>query len=413
MNENSNIATWLDIIGIGEEGMIGLSPAARALVEDAEVIIGGDRHHNLSSNIKAMRLAWPSPFDLMIEKIKSFKGKRVVILVTGDPLWYSVGARISRVIDPAEICFHPHVSAFQLAACRMGWSVADVETLTIHGRPAQQIIPWFHDGARLLVLTKDASSPKEVAALLCAHGYGKSRMTVLAAMGGKEEQSFEGLAFEWEHDVPKLHTLALELIAGSDAKTLPLYGLPDSVFENDGTMTKQVVRAATLAKLAPKRGQLLWDIGAGCGAVAIEWMRAAPETRAVGVEPRADRRSLMAKNALKLGAPALHIMDGNAPSCICELGNIAKGPDAVFVGGGLSTEVLTQCIEMLKPGGRIVANAVTLDSETKLFSAFEKFGGELERIMVQQAKPLGKFTGWKTSMPVTQWFYTKSRNLSE
>ncbi len=188
---------WLHIIGIGEEGMAGLSPEAAALVEGAEVIIGGDRHHELAVNIKAERISWPSPFGAMIETIRGYKGRRVVVLATGDPLWYSVGARIGRAIDPKEINYHPQLSAFQLASCRLGWSLADVETVTVHGRPAEQIVPKFYPGARLLILTKDKSSPDTISALLCQHGYDKSSMVVLAAMGGDKEERFEGVADNW------------------------------------------------------------------------------------------------------------------------------------------------------------------------------------------------------------------------
>jgi len=394
---------WLDIIGIGEDGMAGLSEAARALVENAEVIIGGDRHHKLSPGVKAQRVSWPSPFDAMIEKIRSFKGRRVVVLVSGDPLWYSVGARIGRAIDPAEIHYHPQLSAFQLAACRMGWSLPDVETLTVHGRPHEQIVSKLSPGVKLLILTKDATSPKTIANLLCAHGYDNSPMSVLAAMGGSEEKRFEGLANDWAHEVPDLHTLAVECVAGPDARILPKTGLPDDVFFHDGMITKRAVRAVTLAKLAPQRGELLWDIGVGCGSVAIEWMRAANEARAIGIEPRSERRDLAAKNALALGTPALKLIDGVAPDALVGL----KNPDAVFIGGGISQRVIDYCFELLKPNGRLVANCVTLEGEAILLAAFENLGGELQRIGVQSAEPLGSLHSWKSAMAVTQWSIVK------
>lgn len=394
---------WLHIIGIGEEGIDGLSPAAVSLVENAEVIIGGDRHHELSSRVDAERVAWPSPFDAMIDKIRSFKGKRVVVLVSGDPLWYSVGARIGRAIDPTEICYHPQLSAFQLAASRMGWSLADVETLTIHGRPAEQIVHWFSPGARLLVLTKDKTSPKSVASLLCDNGYGKAKMSVLAAMGGEQELRFDGVAESWGYDVPDLHTLAIECVAGPGARCLPKTGLPDDVFSHDGKMTKQGVRAITLAKLAPQRGELLWDVGVGCGSVAIEWMRGARDARAIGIEPRADRSSIAAQNALALGTPALQLIDGFAPQALEGLAT----PDAVFIGGGISAEVIDKCRDVLKPLGRLVVNAVTLESEAIIHAKYQELGGDLQRINIQSATPLGPFESWKSAMPVTQWSWTK------
>ena len=394
---------WLHIIGIGEDGMAGLNAATTGLLENAEVIFGGDRHHILSAGIKAQRIAWPSPFDALVEQIKSLKGRRVVVLVTGDPLWYSVGARIGRAISPEEICYHPQISAFQFAACRMGWSLADVETLTIHGRPAEQIISWFCDRARLLILTKDATSPQIVADLLCRLGYENSRMSVLAALGGANEKRFDGLARNWDQQVPDLHTLAVEVIAGDRGRVLPKTGLPDDVFIHDGKMTKQAVRALTLAKLVPQRSGILWDIGVGCGSVSIEWMRSAPEARAIGIEPREQRRAMALQNALALGTPALKLIDGLAPDALEGL----VAPDAVFIGGGITRDVIDYCIGALKPSGRLVANAVTLESERVLLEAFENLGGDLQRIAIHTATPVGPFHGWKNAMPVTQWAFVK------
>ena len=284
---------WLHIVGIGEDGLDGLTPPTRAVVEAAEVILGGDRHHLLSDDVKAERLAWPSPFDAMIDTIRGFRGRRAVILVTGDPLWYSVGARIARAIPPAEIVFHPQLSAFQLASARMGWSLADVETLTVHGRPVEQMIAFIQPDQRLLVLTTGTDTPARIAAFLTERGYGRSKMTVFAAMGGAREERFDGVAEDWQAEVPAFNTLAVECIAANDAALQPrVPGLDDALFQSDGTMTKQEVRAVTVARLMPMRGALLWDIGTGCGSIAIEWIRAARYARAIGIEPRADRRAV-------------------------------------------------------------------------------------------------------------------------
>ena len=284
--------------------MDGLVPATRAVVAAADIIVGGDRHHDLADNLTAERLSWPHPFDALIGTIQGLRGRRVVVLATGDPLWFSVGARIGRAINPAEIVYHPQLSAFQLAAARMGWSLPDVETLTVHGRPVEQMIAFIQTGARLLVLTTGEETPSQIARFLTERGFGGSRMTVFAAMGGKDEARFDGLAESWEHVVPAFNTLAVECVAAPDAALLPrVPGLSDDLFQSDGTMTKQEVRAATVAKLMPMRGALLWDIGCGCGSVAIEWMRAARYARAVGIEPRADRRAMAAANALALGVP--------------------------------------------------------------------------------------------------------------
>jgi len=395
---------WLHIVGIGEDGMEGLVPATRAVVEAAEVIIGGDRHHQLSARVDAERLAWPHPFDALIDTLKGLKGRRVVVLATGDPLWYSVGARIARAIDTSEIVFHPQLSAFQMAAARMGWSVADLETLTVHGRPVEQMIPFIQPGQRLLVLTTGSATPTQIAGFLTDRGYGPSQMTVMSAMGGKDEQRFDGVAESWAHDVPAFNTLAVDCIAGPDAVVLPsLPGLPDAVFDHDGTMTKQEVRAITLARLMPMRGALLWDIGAGCGSVSVEWMRSARDARAIAVEKRADRRAMAATNAATLGAPGLRVIAGEAPEALQGL----DAPDAVFIGGGLSRATFDAAWAALKPLGRLVANAVTLESEALLMQLQAKHGGDLVKLSINRAESIGPYRGWRPLMPVTQWSIIK------
>ncbi|WP_417258257.1 precorrin-6y C5,15-methyltransferase (decarboxylating) subunit CbiE [Celeribacter sp.] len=397
------MSAWLHVIGIGDNGADSLSPATLSVLESAEVIFGATRHHDLTAHLTAERRAWPSPFDALIADLKTLKGRRVVVLATGDPLWYSVGARIAREIDPAEILFHPQLSAFQLAAARMGWSLADCETLTIHGRPAEQIIPFLAPEQSLLILTKDAASPAQVAQILRDRGYGASRLTVLAHMNGAEEARFDGTAADWSQDVPDFHTLAVACVADEGAAILPRTGLPDTAFASDGNMTKQEVRAITLSKLAPARGALLWDIGCGSGSVAIEWMRAARDARAIGIECRADRRAFAAQNAITLGAPALKLIDGTAPEALANL----PAPDAVFIGGGLTRTVFDTAWAALKPHGRLVANTVTLEGEATLLALHGAFGGALSRISVERAKPVGSLSGWKPFMTVTQWTLTK------
>ncbi|KMW59275.1 Cobalt-precorrin-6y C5-methyltransferase [Candidatus Rhodobacter oscarellae] len=397
-------ARWLHIVGIGEDGMDGLTPATRAVVEAAEVIVGGDRHHSLAANITAERLAWPSPFDALIDQLRALQGRRVVVLATGDPLWFSVGARIGRALPPDQITYHPQLSAFQLAAARMGWSLADVETLTVHGRPVEQMIAFIQPAQRLLILTTGAETPTQIARFLTERGFGRSPMTVLASMGGTEEQRFDGVAESWSHDVPAFNTLAVECVAAPDAALLPrVPGLADELFHHDGTMTKQEVRAATLAKLMPMRGALLWDIGAGCGSVAVEWMRAARYARAIGIEPRADRRAMAAENALALGTPKLKVIAGEAPAALEGL----EAPDAVFIGGGLSEESFAAAWAALRPLGRLVANAVTLESEARLMALHAAHGGQLVKLQVNRAEPVGGLTGWRPLMPVTQWSLVK------
>lgn len=397
-------SSWLHIVGIGEDGLDGLVPAARAVVESAEVIIGGERHHQMVGIHSAEQMKWPSPFDALISQLQTLRGKRVVVLATGDPLWFSVGARIGRSIDPAEITYYPHISAFQLASARMGWSMADVEALTVHGRPVEQIISFIQPNQRLLILTTGGQTPGQIAKFLADRGFGASKMTVLAAMGGGNELRFDGIAATWDHEVPAFNTLAVDCIAAPDAALLPrVPGLPDELFEHDGTMTKRETRAVTIAKLMPMRGALLWDIGTGCGSVAVEWMRAARYAQAIGIEPRADRRAMAAQNALALGTPTLELVAGTAPEVLQGL----AAPDAIFVGGGLTDGVFDAAWAALKPLGRFVSNAVTLESEAILMELHKKYGGELVRLAVTRAEPVGPYRGWRPFMPVTQWSLIK------
>ncbi len=396
---------WLDIIGIGEDGVAGLSDVARVTLERAEVILGGDRHHRLSPNVTAERLSWPSPFDTMIDTIEGLKGRRAVILVTGDPLWYSVGARIGRAIGTEDIRFHPQLSAFQWAAARMGWSLADCETLTVHGRADSQIVPHFAPRARLLVLTQNGDTPKALAQILTARGFGESRITALAALGGVDERRIEGIAHDWSHSVPDFHTLAIECVASGDARWHPRTGgLPDDAFEHDGQMTKREVRALTLAKLAPFPDAVLWDVGAGCGSVSVEWMRTARGALAIAVESNGERRAMIARNCVMLGTEKMRIVEGRAPAALTGL----ETPDAIFIGGGLTTRgVFKAAWAALPTGGRLVANAVTLESEARLAGLHSEYGGELVRLAVSRAEAVGPYRGWRPSMPVTQWSVEK------
>lgn len=399
------MTAWLHIIGIGEDGVAGLSAEARDALEKADVIVGGKRHHNLTQNVDAVRVNWPSPFDAMIETIKNYIGKTVVVLVTGDPLWYSAGAKISRMFNTDELQFYPQLSAFQWASVRMGWSIPDCDTLTIHGRAVEQIIPYIAPNVRLLVLTKNKMSPKAVAELLVDRGFGKSELTVLAHLGGNNEQRFESVADSWSHEVPDFHTLAVKCVAGKGAKYYGcIGGLPDDAFEHDGQMTKRVVRAASVSQLRPYQDALLWDIGAGCGSVAIEWMRAARGAEAIAIEPNLERHAMIKNNALLLGVPRLEQIEGNAPQALAGL----PIPDAIFIGGGITSDNLFDIAwKSLREGGRFVANAVTLESDATLISLHAKYGGTLDQISVSEAVGIGRYNAMKPFMSVMQWAVTK------
>ncbi|MEO0342823.1 MAG: precorrin-6y C5,15-methyltransferase (decarboxylating) subunit CbiE [Pseudomonadota bacterium] len=397
-------APWLDVIGVGANGLPSLSSVAMSALDNADVIYAGPRLHRLTAGYKAERVSWPSPFDAMVESLKSRSGQKVVVLATGDPLWYSIGARLGREIDPAQIVYHPQLSGFQFAAARMGWSLADVETLTVHGRAPEQVIPFFQPFARLLVFPWDQETPSIIAGFLKDRGFSESKITALSDLGSDNEMRFEGTATNPPQGAPRFHVLAVECLAGQSATILTRgAGLPDDVFQGDGTMTKREIRAATLAKLVPQRGAHLWDIGCGCGSVAVEWMRAERDTTAEGVEPRDDRRAFARANALALGTPKLSLRNGYAPDCLKDL----RKPDAVFIGGGLSEDVFDYAWAALPQHGRLVANAVTLGSEAILRELYFKHGGELARISVERAEPVGRLSGWRPAMTVTQWSLTK------
>lgn len=401
----SKILEWLHIIGIGEDGIAGLSKDALSALAKVDVIIGGKRHHALTKEIVAERINWPSPFDAMVEIIENYKGKSVAVLVTGDPLWYSAGTSFCREFSSEEMKIYPQVSAFQWASVRMGWGIADCDTLTIHGRATENVIPYVAPNVQLLILTKNKASPKAVADLLTERGFGKSELTVLAHLGGSQEKRFDGIAEDWAHDVPDFHTLAVKCIAGKGAKYYGRTGgLPDEAFEHDGQLTKRVIRSVSISQLRPFQNALLWDVGAGCGSVGIEWMRAARGAKAVAIEANEERSAMISKNAILLGTPSLQQIEGTAPAALLDL----PMPDAIFIGGGITSDKLFDVAwKSLRDGGRLVANAVTLESESKLVSLHANYGGSLDRISVSEAVGIGRFNAMKPAMSVMQWAVTK------
>ena len=392
----SPAGAWLSVVGIGEDGLDGVSTAGRRLIDAAEMLVGGERHLALIPDDGRDRLPWPSPFSAGLEQLLSHRGRRVCVLASGDPMSYGIGATLARRIPPAEMIVVPAPGAFDLACARMGWARAEVETVTLHGRPLALLHAYLQPGARLLILSENGTTPAAVAGVLAARGYGRSRITVLEQMGGPQERRRD-----WnEPDIADLNTLAVECVADPGAPLLPRSpGLPDEAFDHDGQLTKREVRAATLAALGPVPGQLLWDVGAGCGSIAIEWMRHHPACRAVAVEPRRDRLALIAANAESLGCPDLSIVEGKAPAAL----ERPAPPDAVFIGGGVTAPGLFEtCWQALPPGGRLVANAVTIEGERTLTSAYARLGGSLTRIAISRAEPIGPFSGWRPLMPVTQ-----------
>ena len=392
---------WLSIVGLGEDGVPGLAPAARALLDNAEVLIGGTRHLDMVPDDGRERLTWPSPLGAIVEEIARHRGQRVCVLATGDPMHYGIGVTLAKAVAMDEMVVIPAPSAFSLACARLGWTLSEVETLTLHGRPLALLHPAIQPGARLLLLSNDAATPDQVAELLRARGYGPSRIAVLEHMGGAKERRLDGTAEAWQPGrVADFNTIAVDCLAGPDAALLPRTpGLPDEAFRHDGQMTKRELRAVTLSALQPVPGQLLWDLGAGSGSVAIEWMRSHPRCRAVAVERHADRIALIAGNAAALGTPGLEIIEGEAPGALDGL----EAPDAAFIGGGLRADGNVEtCWDRLKPGGRLVANAVTVEGEQALARWRAELGGALIRSAVSRAGAVGSVTAWRPFMPVTQ-----------
>ncbi|MBD9483940.1 precorrin-6y C5,15-methyltransferase (decarboxylating) subunit CbiE [Pseudomonas sp. PDM14] len=393
------MAQWLTVVGIGEDGYAGLGKAARRALLGAARIVGAPRQLDLLPLcIRAPRQAWPSPFSLA--PVLEHRGTPVCVLASGDPMLFGVGASLARQIPTDELLVLPAPSSYSLAAARLGWPLQEVSLLSVVARPLAALHAHIHAGQRLLILCNDGSSPAAIATLLRERGFGPSRLTVLEHLGGPLERRIDGLAQDWAlNEAAALNLLAVECLADADATHLPLTcGLPDDAYRHDGQLTKRDVRAITLARLAPRPGELLWDVGAGCGSIGIEWMRAHPSCRAIAIEADNSRQQLIQHNRDALGVPALHLVCGAAPEALHGL----ERPEAIFIGGGVTIAgVLEHCWQQLKPGGRLIANAVTLQSEAVLVAWRETHGGELTRIAVAQAQPLGGFDTWRSALPIT------------
>ena len=392
------MTAWLTIIGIGEDGLAGLGTLAREVIDDAEFLFGGERHLAL---VGKKGLIWKSPLEDSFVELDQLQGKKVAVIATGDPMWFGIGATLGRRYGPNAIKVIPSSSAFSLVAARLTWPLNEIDCLTVHGRDLDRVRAFLMPGNRLIVLTNDGNTPSQIAELLKDTGFGGSLLTVFSQMGGTDERRFEGTAIDLDHDaIPDLNTVAVECLADEGlilkARTP---GLPDDVFEHDGQLTKREVRAITVSSLAPMPGQMLWDIGAGCGSIGIEWLRGTLNARAIAVERNMDRLGMINRNALALGVPELKVIFGEALTEIIGL----PSPDAVFIGGGLTTDgLLEYCWQNLRPGGRLVANAVTFESERRLFEAREKLGGDLNKIEISRAQAVGDYTSWHGLKPVTQ-----------
>ncbi|MFB2566165.1 precorrin-6y C5,15-methyltransferase (decarboxylating) subunit CbiE [Rhizobium sp. IMFF44] len=407
MAETPSIQRWLTLIGIGEDGPAGLGDEAKRLIASSPVVFGGTRHIELmSSLISGETHQWLSPFEKSVEAVLARRGKPTVVLASGDPFFYGVGATLSRHILAAEMTVIPAPSSFSLAASRLGWPLQETTVLSLHGRPIDLIRPHLHAGRKILALISDGEGPGTVASLLQNSGFGPSELTVLEALGGPHEKVSRQTAADFAlPDVNDLNICGIEVKAEAGARILPLSaGLADELFEHDGQITKREIRAMTLSALAPRHGELLWDIGAGSGSIGIEWMLADPSLRAIAIEASPERAARIRRNAGNFGVPGLTVVEGEAPAALTGL----LAPDAIFIGGGGSDAgVLEAAIVELKSGGRLVANAVTTEMEALLLAEQARRGGSLIRIDIARTAPVGRMTGWRPAMSVTQWSWTK------
>ena len=403
--ETAAPSRWLSIVGIGEDGIEGLTPIARGLIQAAEIVFGGGRHLALAAPlIRGDTRPWQNPFERSIDDVLAQRGRDVCVLASGDPFVHGVGSVLLRHVDPRETVAVPAPSSFSLAAARLGWALPETTQLSLHARSLDLIRPHLQPGARVLALTSDGEGPVALARLLSEIGFGNSRLTVLEALGGPRERVRATTAADFDlGDVGPLNAVAIEVEASPGARVLARApGLPDALFEHDGQITKREIRAITLAALSPRRGELLWDVGAGAGSVAIEWMLADPSLRAIAIEARSDRASRIRRNAAAFGVPGLEVIEGVAPAALEGLAQ----PDAIFIGGG-ARGVLDPAVRALRPGGRLVVNAVTIETEALLMARRPALGGELTRVAITRVQSIGGREGWRPALPVTQWVWMK------
>ncbi len=400
---------WLGIVGIGEDGVEGLVPAARALIGGAALVVGGARHLALADPIiRGERMAWPRPIEAAFPAILARRGAPVAVLASGDPLLYGVGSMLCALVPAEERLVIPAVSSVALACAAMGWAVQDVSVLSCCGRPVERVIPLLQPGRRVIVLSADGRTPGEIAAILAARGFGETCIIVHEALGGPDQRVRRMSDFLADEPpvgaFSHLNLLAFEVRAAPGARVLPLApGLPDAWFAHDGQLTRREVRAMTLAALGPVPGGVLWDVGCGAGSVGIEWLLRDPSCRAVGIERDPVRAARAGANAADLGVPQFDIRVGAAPEALAGL----ERPDAVFVGGGASEATLEACREALPPGGRMVVNGVTVETEMLLLAAQRRHGGTLTRIALSRLDSVGHLHAFRPAMAVLQWAAVK------
>ncbi len=400
------------MVGIGADGWAGLGAVARSLIEQAPLVIAGHRQQTLLPDIAGQdRRRWPTPMlPSLSALLDEYRGRDILVVASGDPLVSGVGTTLIDRLGSAHVRIVPAVSSVALARAAMGWAAESVDVVTVVGRNPRRVLSLLTPGRRLVVLSSDEHTPGLVATLVADAGYGRTLMTVLGDLGTPEETRVDGIAADWAATDPsRLNVICLEVRPDQGIIPLPsIAGLVDDAFEHDGQLTKRDLRASALARLTPLPGQLLWDVGAGAGSIAIEWMRTDPRCRAVAVERDPARAARIGRNADNLGVPALQVVSGSAPESLAGL----PTPDAIFIGGGATVpQLIETCYAALATGGRLVVHAVTLETESVLFENYRSLGGEMVRLSVETAAPIGTFTGWTPARAVTQWAITKEADI--
>ncbi len=391
---------WVTIIGLGEDGPDGLTAASRKALNEAQIVFGGPRHLDLVGAGDRGQ-PWPVPFS--VEPVLAVKGQRVVVLASGDPFWFGAGSSLTRHLQPGEWVAHPAPSCFALAAARLGWRLEESLCFGLHAAPFERLVPVLAPGQRIIATLRDGAAPAQLAAWLTDQGFGASTLHVLEALGGPRERVRQGRADDFDLTGVQ-HPVAVAIDPAGAAGLPRASGLADDLFAHDGQITKRPIRALTLSALAPRPGQMLWDLGAGSGSISVEWCLAAPGARAIAVERRDDRARNIHTNIARFGLDnRMDVVTAPSLQALADL----PAPDAVFIGGGADQALLTALWDRLPAGTQIVINAVTLDTETLLAQWHGDKGGQLLRVELAEAQPLGTLRGWAPARPVVQWSVTR------
>jgi precorrin-6Y C5,15-methyltransferase (decarboxylating) len=394
----------IEVVGLSARGWDDLPERLRGLIRDADVLLGSPRQLDLIPHFAAQqRLAYPSPLRQGLPTLLGeVSGRRVVALASGDPLLAGIGSTLVEMLGAAAVRVHPAVSSAALARARMGWPEESTQLVRLRGGDLDVLRRFLFPERRLIILSRDADTPAAVAQLFVAEGYGDSMMTVLGDLGGDNESRTESIARDWQGQAPALNVVCVACAGARRAASLAP-GLPDEAFDHDGQLTKRDLRASALARLMPCPGELLWDVGAGAGSVAIEWLRSEPGCRAIAIDHNLDRCKRIRRNAEALGAPSLDVLHAEVPDALASL----PRPDAIFVGGGATRETLELSWSALRPGGRLVVHAVTLETETIMIECWKRRGGELSRHSMEHLEPIGRYHGWRPARAVVQWSVVK------